>query len=286
MDVSQSDTWINGRHSDRIEVTDRGLQFGDGVFETLRVSGGAARYLGRHLRRLQTGCQRLGIGGLDFEALGGEISARAREAGEAVLKLIVTRGSGGRGYGCEPTLRANRILRLSALPPLPAEASDSGIRARLCRTRLALQPALAGIKHLNRLEQVLARREWDDPAIREGLLQDHDGRLIEGTMSNLFLVRGGELLTADLTGCGVAGVMRSVIFDLARTERLPCSRRALSVEQLRSAQEVFVCNSLIGIWPVCAVDGVGRYRVGPLTRRLQTRLAQAPEDIEGDWYAT
>ncbi len=285
MQIQTPAGWVNGDRTGLIDSGDRGLQFGDGVFETLRIHDGVACYWARHRRRLQAGCQRLGIADVDYDGLDGEVRARAREAGNAVLKIIVTRGSGGRGYRADQVRQSNRIMRLSPLPEPPRAAAEQGIRTRLCGLRLAIQPALAGIKHLNRLEQVLARREWSDPAIAEGLLLDQQGRLVEGTMSNLFLVRDGELLTADLSDCGVAGILRSVIIDQAAAGQLVCRRLALATDDLATADEAFVCNSLIGIWPVTRVAGVAELRVGPVTRRLQQVLADRMTDDSSNWYA-
>ena len=151
----------------------------------------------------------------------------------------------------------------------------------MCATRLCHNPLLAGIKHLNRLEQVLARREWDEPSIGEGLLLDVDGRLVEGTMSNLFLVRGQMLLTPDLRRCGIAGIMRSIILEQAERQSLAAEIRSLEAADLQAADEVFLCNSLIGIWPVIAVDD-RTYRKGPVTTRLQ-QLLEAAEDDGSAW---
>jgi 4-amino-4-deoxychorismate lyase len=199
-----------------------------------------------------------------------------------VLKVIVTRGSGGRGYRMPEKTAPRRILQLHPWPEFPPAAAEAGVTARLCSMRLCHNPLLAGIKHLNRLEQVLARREWDDPQTGEGLLLDADGCLVEGTMSNLFLVRQRVLLTPDLRGCGVAGIMRSIILDLAERMSLPVKISTLDMADLHTADEVFLCNSLIGIWPVIAVDG-RPYRKGEVTIRMQ-QLLQAGEDNGSAWY--
>ena len=127
---------------------------------------------------------------------------------------------------------------------------------------------LAGLKHLNRLEQVLARAEWQDTAYAEGLLCDTSGRVIEGVFSNLFLIKDGELITPDLSRCGVAGVMRAEILQQAQSLGISQTVRDVSYAELVAADEVFVCNSLYGIWPVCAL-ATHDWPVGPLTRKLQ-----------------
>ena len=116
--------------------------------------------------------------------------------GEALAKIVVTRGAGGRGYGIPPGLRTTRLVMAFDATQQPAERTRDGVAARRCALVLSEQPWLAGAKTLNRLENVLARAEWDDPAIAEGLLCDAAGRVVEGTMSNLFAVRAGVVATS------------------------------------------------------------------------------------------
>lgn len=246
---------------------DRGLLYGDGLFETLCVRGGRIRLLARHLQRLAWSCDRLGIVIPDGEALRGELLSAAQTLGDGILKLIVTRGAGGRGYrparDMQPTLR----LTSHALPDYPPEWRRDGIRVRWCETRLGRNPALAGMKHLNRLEQVMARREWDDPAIVEGLMRDSEGNVIEGTMTNLFCVAGDRLLTPSLDACGVAGVMRAWLLDAAAECGLDCREANLQPNAVAAADELLLCNSVAGIWPVSELAGRSR-PVGPVTRQL------------------
>jgi 4-amino-4-deoxychorismate lyase len=271
---------INGEPLDCIPCSDRGLLYGDGVFETLAVDNGSCRYWSRHMARLQAGCERLAIPDVAPELLAAEAEGLVAGIQQGVLKIIVTRGSGGRGYRVPVQAVPTRILQLHPWPDLAPSLAGSGVAARLCNTRLGNNPALAGIKHLNRLEQVLARQEWDDAGILEGLLMDAEGRLVEGTMSNLFLVRDGMLLTPGLQRCGVAGIMRSVILDLAVQQAVATRVCDLYPADLAQADEVFLANSLVGIWPVTAVDEY-RFRKGPLTQQLQTLLAVHTEDTGG-----
>jgi len=167
-----------------------------------------------------------------------------------------------------------RILSLHPWPDHPAHWPQQGVNVRLCDTPLGANPRLAGLKHLNRLEQVLARAEWDDPDIAEGLMLDAAGGLVEGTMSNLFLVQGGRLRTPALEQCGVAGVMRGHVLALAEQGGIACEVTALGLADLRSADELFVCNSVIGIWPVRRVQGM-EFMPGSVTRRLQQAIGDA-----------
>jgi 4-amino-4-deoxychorismate lyase len=161
-----------------------------------------------------------------------------------------------------------RILQGSPKPSYPAANAEQGVRVFACMTRLAEQPRLAGLKHLNRLEQVLARGEWHDAEHAEGLMRDTSGRVVEGVYSNLFLVKNGGLLTPELSRCGVAGVMRAELLAQAESLGLDCGVRDISYDELLTADEVFLCNSLYGVWPVRALQGHD-WPVGPLTRKLQ-----------------
>jgi 4-amino-4-deoxychorismate lyase len=270
---------VNGTPIDCVSSHDRGLLYGDGVFETIAVQDGRPRFWWRHLARLRAGCERLHIPKPPQDRLLEEAGTLVAGVEHGVLKLVVTRGCGGRGYRPGDPVQPTRILQLHPWPGYPRHCQNPGVRVRLCQLRLGHTPALAGIKHLNRLEQVLARAEWDDPAIMEGLLLDADDRLVAGTTSNLFMVRDGVLMTPVLDRCGVAGIQRTVVLELAAEMRIPAEIREFGVDDLRSADEAFLTNSLIGIWPVTAFEERG-YPPGTLTRRLQEQLADLPSDGE------
>jgi 4-amino-4-deoxychorismate lyase len=225
----------------------------------------------RHIARLQEGCVRLGIAPVDAVLLAAEAQQLCGSAGRAVLKIIVTRGCGGRGYRPDVSGMPTRILQLHPWPDYPQDYAADGIMVRMCRLRMGHNQQLAGIKHLNRLEQVLARGEWEDPEIHEGLLLDQQGYLIEGTMSNVCLVQGTQLLMPDLSNCGVAGVIRALLLELAEAQGIETAVRAITENDLSEADEVFVCNSLIGIWPVLRIDD-RVYPAGRLTRQMQGLL--------------
>ncbi|MCW8829716.1 MAG: aminodeoxychorismate lyase [Gammaproteobacteria bacterium] len=265
---------VNGVEQEQIEVTDRGLHYGDGLFETIAIVNGRPQLWQAHMERLLEGCHRLGIPLPDVAQLAAEAAAVCVGSGRAVLKIIITRGSGGRGYLPPADAQPSRLLFCY---PWPAHADDAApITLRLCRTPLSCNPALAGIKHLNRLEQVLARQEWDEASIGEGLMCDPSGHLIEGTMSNLFVVRAGELLTPDLSECGVAGVMRRQVLALADALLLSVRVTRLAVAEVEAADEVFITNSVLGIRPVSRFETV-QYHDNPLTRRLQSALRERLE---------
>ena len=263
---------VNGKPLDCVSTSDRGLLYGDGVFETVAVSDGRLCHWERHLLRLQSGCERLGLTMVDGTQLAEECGLLIRPSQRAVVKIIITRGCGGRGYRVPGQPRPTRVIQLHDWPDYPASCAASGVRTRVCHTRLGQNASLAGIKHLNRLEQVLARQEWNDPEIMEGLLLDTGGHLVEGTMSNVFMVKGGILMTPDLTLCGVAGIMRARVLELAKQHSIEFRIQPITLDTLLQADEAFVCNSLIGIWPVTGVDEQVFPR-GPVSVRLQALLA-------------
>lgn len=260
-------SWIDGRPGELLPVRDRGLAYGDGLFETIAVSDGKPTLFDRHLARLAEGCVRLGLP-LDLALVRTEVLAFCAELGAGVAKLMVTRGDGLRGYAPPQPAKPRRILQGSPRPSYPAEHAERGVRLFPCRTRLAEQPLLAGLKHLNRLEQVLARAEWQDLEHAEGLLLDTSGRVVEGVYSNLLLLKDGVLLTPDLSRCGVAGVMRAELLAQAESLGVRCEVRDIGLDELWLADEVLLCNSLYGVWPVIGLQG-HRWPVGALTRKLQ-----------------
>ena len=264
---------VNGTPGNNISVLDRGLQYGDGLFETVRVYQGRLRLWPEHMLRLSTGCRRLGIAEPDTELLFREAQSLIGQLANGVLKVIVTRGVGSRGYRTDSGQPASRVLTAQRMPDYPASYWQEGIRARLCHLRLGHNSALAGIKHLNRLEQVMARREWQDDGIMEGILRDQAGYVVEGTMSNIFLVHGAKIVTPALESCGVAGIMRGKILEIATAADFITEVRQVSKDELAQADEVFVTNSLIGLWPVKTIDKLGAYRLY-VSKTLQTLLDQ------------
>jgi 4-amino-4-deoxychorismate lyase len=259
---------INGETGDWLHATDRGLLYGDGLFETVAVIEGKPMLWQRHFRRLQLGCERLRIPPPLPDLLFAEsLAALDPHAPRQVLKIIITRGRGARGYAPPRDVVPTRIIGTSPWPDLPEWAFQEGIRVRFCDARLGHNPALAGIKHLNRLEQVVARMEWQDAEIQEGLMLDRDDKVIEGTMSNLFVINERGLLTPDLHQCGVAGVMRELVMDVAVDLGIAVTTGQVDRPMLRQARGLFLTNSLIGIWPVRELDGYG-YPTDSIDRRL------------------
>ncbi len=255
---------VNGAAADTVAANDRGLAYGDGVFRTLTVRGARLRCWGRHYRKLERDCAALAIPCPSEQLLRREVEAAAQGQPECVAKIIVTRGIGARGYATPRPALPTRIVMTSAMPVHPPEFATTGVCVHLCATRLAVQPRLAGIKHLNRLENVLARAEWQDAGTAEGLMLDPENNVIGGTMSNLFIVEAGALVTPELSRCGVAGVTRERVLEAAPVHGISCRVETVSLERALQAEEILFVNSVIGVWPV-----------RKLARREWTRMPHA-----------
>ena len=263
---------INGNPTAAIDPLDRGLAYGDGLFRTIRVAGGKPTLWDRHVAHLADGCKRLGIPMVDPGVLAADGASLFADGGDGVLKIIVTRGVGGRGYRPPESPAPTRVVARFPLPPAPTLLANGGVRVRLCTTRVAIQPATAGIKTLNRLDQVLARAEWSEADIFEGLMLDTEGFVVGGTMSNLFLVIGGHLYTPAIDRAGIAGVMRSAVLDAARPAGIDVNEGRLSVSTLAQADEAFLTNGVIGVVPIGDLIGHA-LAVGRITQRLQKAIA-------------
>jgi 4-amino-4-deoxychorismate lyase len=216
---------------------DRGLHYGDGLFETIRFSDAKAPLWEWHMQRLTLGCQRLGLPEPDAGALARRARRAAASFPQSVVKLIYSAGNGPRGYARLRPPRPRTLVLVSPFVP----PSTSTLRLRWCRLRLATQPALAGIKHLNRLEQVLARAEWTDTTIDEGLMLDMQEQVIAGTAGNLFVRRAGQWLTPSLHACGIAGVARRWLMTEVDAQQAP-----LTVAMVESADALVLTNALHG----------------------------------------
>jgi 4-amino-4-deoxychorismate lyase len=265
---------VNGAAADSVAATDRGLAYGDGVFRTLLTRRGQPLAWARQYRKLERDCAALALSCPSQEALAGDLASAVDAASDQVVKIIVTRGSGTRGYAPPEPCAPTRIVMTGPLPDYPEEYGREGVEVRVCRTRLAFQPRLAGVKHLNRLENVLARAEWSDAAIPEGLLMDEDGNIVGGTMSNLFLVESGILVTPELARCGVAGVTRERVIEAAAGEGVACREERISPERVMSAEEALLVNSVIGVWCI-RVCGRRRWHPGSWTKRVREWLDEA-----------
>lgn len=264
---------VNGKSGKLISIRDRGLLYGDGVFRTLLARKGRALHSQLHLKKIQHDSARLGIVCPALPQLSAELDELLARHPDGIIKLIVTRGQGTRGYAPPHCAEPAHIWDVAPIPEYPGEWAARGIQLRVCETRLSEQPRLAGIKHLNRLENVLAAAEWSDAQIAEGLMLDAAGNVIAGTRSNLFIVRGGQVITPDLSRCGVAGVQRDRVIAYAAAHAIPLQVRDVSLAELWAADEVFLVNSVIGLWPVQAL-AERRWNEFSFVRQMQQHDAQ------------
>jgi 4-amino-4-deoxychorismate lyase len=268
---------VDGMAVGTVSALDRGLHYGDGLFETIAVTGGRALCLSRHLKRMRTGCERLRIPFPGDDVLERDVAQLLDGRDCGVVKIIATRGLGERGYRSREGARPTRVAILYPPPDYPDSLLEEGVRLRLCHTRLSVNPLLAGLKHCNRLEQILARSEWSDPAIAEGLMLDTKGHVVEGTMSNVFLVQRGQLVTPALDRCGVAGVVRQIVMERAASVTGEiCREEDVLPELLDSAEELFLTNSVIGVWPVREIDG-RKVETGPVMRKVAAAVGTVRE---------
>ncbi len=261
--------FVNGEAGDALTVADRGLGYGHGVFETMRVHGARIPLWHYHRQRLLDGAARLDIA-IDRQQVEGDLErALAATPADGVIKLILTGGTGPRGYRHDPQTTPTRIIQWFPAPP----ADNTPVTLQLCDYRLPLNPRLAGLKHLNRLDQVLAAAEVDKG--HEGLLLDANDRVTEALSHNLFACVDGHWLTPSLAGAGVAGVMRRFLLETVFPRAgIEAGEMTLSVDDMVAASELFICNSVVGIRPVAALAGVGQWRTFDGAARLQRELTE------------
>jgi 4-amino-4-deoxychorismate lyase len=242
---------INGQRAERISIRDRGFQYGDGCFETVRVLSNKPILWSAHLKRLKNACKTLQLS-VNFELLKSEITQLLQDnkTADVILKITVTRGEGGRGY--KPPEHAN-CTRIIQLIDYVAADTRTGARVVVCQHRLSSNSLLGGIKHLNRLDQVIASAQI--PAdFDEGLCLDEQGSVIEGCRSNLLLAIDNQLVTPDLGKSGVEGVMLNYLIDKFKVLDTRVLRKTISLRELKTASEIFLCNSVFGIWPVAEIE--------------------------------
>lgn len=262
---------INGIAADYVSATDRGLHYGDGIFETIACIGGQPVFLAQHLHRMAQGAHRLDISFPGEQLFRGDIGRLlAGRQGDSVIKLMLTRGPGQRGYRCDTRQTPTRLSMLSDWPAHISRWRQQGINARFCKTPVSTNPALQGIKSLNRLENVLASNELGADA-DEGFMSNTDGHIIEGTMSNIFAIMDATLVTPDLSQGGIEGIMREQIIALAADNNIKLQIRPIDREELLLSRELFVCNSLIGICPVRQIEQQA-FETGTMTDTINELL--------------
>lgn len=237
---------VNGVLGGAVSPLDRGFAYGDGVFRTFKMVQGLPESWPLHYQKLVADCAAINLVCPSAELLMEDLQQLFSVQETAVAKIIITRGEGARGYKPPAITTPTRVVVKSSMPEYAAEP----VHLTVCETRLAAQPRLAGIKHLNRLENVLARMEWSDPHIADGIMLDSDGAVIECTAANIFARFGETIVTPSLHACGVAGVMRQRILQLTA---LKATVQSFDLEKLLSADEVVICNSVAGVRQVAQI---------------------------------
>lgn len=266
---------VNGELAKDVSLHDRGFTYGDGVFRTIRIEDGKLCFWDAHFVKLHRDAASLGLSCPDQAVLYREAQQLLKVPSSGLLKIILTRGPGNRGYAIPPFVQPTRVMTRSALPQFPNHYAETGVDLALCRLRLGHQPLLAGIKHLNRLENILARSEWQGQDFADGVLLDSHGQVIECTSSNILCRFGNRLMTPDLSNCGVAGVTRDLILQNASDIGLVAEIGSMPLETLMQADDVMICNSAFGVWQVRNFNGKTWTRSGlaPQMRDLLSSLA-------------
>lgn len=268
---------VNGSFDQAVSALDRGLAYGDGVFRTIKMRNGLPLSWPFHYQKLVADCAAISIVCPSAELLVSDFQKLFEkelfiEGLEQVVKIIVTRGDSQRGYAPPIITVPSRVMIKSAMPEYSSSYYTQGVRLRICDLRLAHQPRLAGVKHLNRIENVLARMEWHDDGIFDGMLLDQSGNVIECTMSNIFARFGNKLITPKLTECGVSGITRQRILGLGSTLGLATEIRSIDLAAILKADEIIICNSLFGAFQVTDIGNVSWPQHG-LAAKIRTIIA-------------
>lgn len=252
---------VNGVETDYIRADDRGLLYGDGIFETIAVKNSVPLLLSSHLNRLSTSATKLSIRGIDIKAICDDVEQIISKTGltEAILRITLTRGSSIRGYASLSD-ESNIIISIVQFPTSVFEKRASGVDVIISDQRLYKNPNLAGIKHLNRLDQVLIANEAAKVNVDEAVVLSEYGFVVEGGKSNLFAVINDVIVTPVIADYGVAGIMRQQVMKSAKAAGYAVEERGINVEELKRARELFLTNSIIGIWPVRNLDGISIYQ--------------------------
>lgn len=267
---------INGILTDTIAVFDRGFMYGDGLFETIRVVNGEPLLWQYHCKRLLAGCIKLKIPTDDqlLQRLRAGLERVITEAGKAsdtcVVKIVISRGSGGRGYQLPEQAKLSEVIICYPVPQYPQSHASEGVSVKTCHHRMSENPALAGIKHLNRLDQVLASSELED-SVSEGVMLDQRGRVVEGTKSNILFFEERGVVSPDTSLCGVDGVARQYIFDKAKKLGLNARIDTVLPSSIDQFKGMALINSVLGVWPVRRLDGK-ELPISPLVYEIQRML--------------
>ncbi|CAH0526532.1 aminodeoxychorismate lyase [Vibrio hippocampi] len=265
--------WRNNVVIEQVSVTDRSFQYGDGCFTTIRVEQGQPVFWSLHKQRMLRAIERLKLKPIDWQLTERQLMKLAQSYQHGGIKIHLSRGEGGRGYS--PDLEGDTLVTLStfAYPSHYQALQLQGVSLALCETRLGLNPLLSGIKHNNRLEQVLIKHELEQKGYVDGVVLDLNGHVIETSMANVFWLKDGTLYTPNLSQSGVEGVMRQRVLELTEQWGIPTKTVYVPIETLFDAEEVFMTNSILGVAPVVAITDIC-FNIGDFSRRLQETLGQ------------
>jgi len=248
---------INGSPSQDVAIADRGFNFGDGHFTTIKIAAGQALLLDLHLARLQQACAALVIEFTQWNELLAVITQQALVLRGGVLKVTITRGEGGRGYSTLGCSRANWFLQHRSIPAQYSDWAREGIELMLCEYQQTVNPALAGLKTLNRLDQVMIKQELDANGMNDGLVCSTDGYVIETSVANVFWVIGDKVYTPSTERSGVEGVMKTHISNLLNKLGFSLKTGDYTISNVLAADEIFITNSVMEVVPVKSILKLG-----------------------------
>ncbi|NQZ79775.1 MAG: aminodeoxychorismate lyase [Colwellia sp.] len=237
---------VNGKQEQYISITNRGLAYGDGVFTTAKVLNGKVQLLAAHLERLMDSCLKLHIALPDMDKVAIELIDVAQRFELAVLKVIITAGLGGRGYSRQGCSSSMVIITFHPFPEHYHIWQTKGVELGLSNFKLGLNPSLMGLKHLNRLEQVMIRRELDHQPEDDLLVTNISGHIVETSCANIFWLKAGQYYTPDLSESGVEGLIRNIILKNIPSTHIVKTQ----ISNLDNIEAMFICNSVMGIIPV------------------------------------
>ena len=282
MNKVPANSLINGIAADYININDRSIHYGDGLFETILCNDNNLYYWQQHFQRLQTSAEQLKITCPPEQVFLDDITKLLTDndsRSACAIKIIVSRGKGERGYKFSKNTAVNRLVMLSSL-----DAGHSSVLSRkllqgelfICRQQVSINENLAGLKHLNRLENVMARNEWDAGYI-DGLMLNANQHVIEGSMSNLFAITGDQLFTPDLKLSGVNGIMREMIINLAVKNYIKTTVTNLTIDEISTMDELFISNSLLGMKAVTKL-GDSLYKGQQVSDMIFSELLKTMDD--------
>ncbi|ORT50333.1 4-amino-4-deoxychorismate lyase [Vibrio sp. qd031] len=263
--------WINGVKQEHVPALDRSFQYGDGCFTTIQTQFGELRHWELHVERMQACLNTLGIATPPWRDIKHQLMDIALDDPIAGVKLLISRGSGGRGYASPHNAHSLIMSNHFAYPQHYPQWQTDGIKLGISRIKLGHNPLLAGHKHNNRLEQVLVKNDLDAQQVDDGVVLDINEHIVETSSANIFWRKGSTLYTPILDKAGVAGIIRRLIIQDAEPLGFKALLGRFDLVDLHDADEVFVSNALLGVAPVVQV-GERRYPIGELTLKLQKRV--------------